>query len=82
MTRLDDIKAELTLVRTKISEAYSGSSISVDGHSLSRQSIESLKEREAELTWYLQESLQGGPFGAVVIRGKNDDKFYTRSGQQ
>lgn len=78
-TQLDAKRVELMSVRTQIKAAYKNTSISIDGHSLSRQSIETLERRESKLTWEIQEILQGGPFGEIIIEGRYDNKYYTRA---
>ena len=78
-TRLDELREELAEVRLRIREAYKGPSVGLDGHSLQRQSIETLEAREAKLTWDISEYLQGGPFGEVQIEGRDDYRYFTRS---
>ena len=78
-SRLDELREELKEVRLKIREAYSGPSVALDGHSLQRQSIETLEAREAKLTWDISECLRDGPFGEVQIEGRDDYRYFTRS---
>ena len=68
--RLIDLREELTEVRTAIRQAYRAASLSVAGRSISRQQLTILKEREAELTWNIQECLRNGSFGRTVFRNR------------
>lgn len=65
MARIDDLKADLTEVRARIKEATEAANVGVDGRSLTRQSIESLRAREAELSWAIESYYRGSPFGRV-----------------
>ena len=79
MARIDNLKAELVRVRTKLDEAYDGTGVSLEGHSLTRQSITILKEREAELTWDIQSALKGGFLSSIVVKGRYDDVGVVRA---
>ena len=68
MARIDDIKAELTSVRQEITNAEQAAALSTDGQGLTRQRLDHLRAREAELSWQLQEALTGSPFGRSVVR--------------
>ena len=70
MARIDDIKAELELVRAEIQKAEVATSLSVAGRSLSRQSLDGLQQREAQLSWWIQEYYANGPFGTLDIKTK------------
>lgn len=65
MARIDELKAELTTIRERISEASEAASLSIEGRSLTRQALVVLQEREAELTWAIQEYYTGSPFHRI-----------------
>ena len=74
--RLKELRDELDEVRSRIRNAYKGPSVSLEGHSLTRQSLDLLEQREATLTWDIQELLQDGPFGATIIKGRYDNNRF------
>lgn len=67
MARIDELKTELTSIRARISEATEAASLSIEVRSLTRQGLESLREREAELSWAIEEYYSGSPFGQRTV---------------
>lgn len=61
-TRKEQVERDLECVREEIRKATQAASLSMDGHSLSRQSLDALQKREGQLEWDLAELLTGGPF--------------------
>ena len=64
--RLADLQSELARVREAIEAAGDASRLSVDGRSLTRQSLAALESREAHLTWAISAISNGSPFGPVI----------------
>ena len=60
--RTDEVRGDLVAVRQEIRSATKAVSISEDGHSLTRQSLGVLMEREAQLETQLAELLTRSPF--------------------
>ena len=81
-SRLKELYDELDEVRAEIRKAYRNTNVSLGQHSLNRQPISVLESRESKLTWDIQECLQGGPFGSVIIEGRDDYKYLTRASVQ
>ena len=65
MARIDELKADLATVRQAIRDAYSASSVSMDGRSLTRQQISELRKDEARLEQAIRRLLTGEPFGVI-----------------
>ena len=63
--RVAELKLQLAAVREQITAALEASSLSIDGASLTRQSIAVLERREASLTWDIQTLLRGSSVGAI-----------------
>ena len=78
-SRLTELYDELDEVRGEIRKGYRNTNVSLGQHSLNRQPLSVLIERENTLTWNIQECLQGGPFGSIIIEGRDDYKYLTRA---
>ena len=62
------IRLDLNAVREQIRNATKASSVTLDAHSLTRQSLDLLMEREAQLETDLAQVLRGGsPFGRTTF---------------
>ena len=59
MARVDDLKLELKAVRDEIALARSAQAVSVGGHALTRQNIQALERREADLARAVRRGLGG-----------------------
>ncbi len=68
MARIDDMKAELREVRQRLEEAYAAAGGSMEGRSLTRQSLDQLRKREAELTWAIDRHYGAGPIGVIRVK--------------
>ena len=67
MTRAQEIAQDLEAVRSRIREAMEAVSVSSDGRTLTRQGLDMLRQREAELTWQLQTALTRSPFSRTTF---------------
>lgn len=65
MPRIDDLKSELEAVRQAIRDSYGASSLSLEGRSLTRQSLGILREREAELEHAINAYYRGSSIGQI-----------------
>ena len=68
MARIDDMKAELAALRQTIADTEAAASVSVDGRSLTRQSLAELRSREAQLTWAISGFYRGTSLGRIEFQ--------------
>lgn len=77
--RVCQLVDELLDVQDKIRAARKGTSVSLDGHSLSRQSLDVLRNEEIRISDDIEELLRGHPFGSTKMIGRYDHTIWTRS---